>query len=100
MLERLMNVDDGGLFGLEDVPIEDVLTGGHSRAVFISSFEESPVLCEATLEERGKPMDELDGEPAMDVRFVCCSNRPMRFATDARGRSSGRGLLLTHPIQC
>lgn len=94
VLLRLINVDAGGLLGLDDGVARDVvLTGGHSRATLDSSFAESPVLCEVTLEERGKATTELEGEPTIDDRFVCCSKRPMRFATEARGRSSGRGLL-------
>ena len=32
------------------------------------------------------------GPDDMGSRFCCCSKRPMRFATDCRGRLSGRGL--------
>ena len=59
--------------------------GGHSLFSFVSSLAESPVLWETTLELRG-PGDE-EG-----CFFVCCSNRPMRFATLGLGRSSGRCL--------
>jgi len=48
--------------------------GGHSLFSFISSLTESPVVWETTLELRG-PGDEER------CFFVCCSNRPMRFAT-------------------
>ncbi len=63
--------------------------GGHSRFSLSlgSSFAESPVFCALTIEGRGAPL-----VPTIDCRFVCCSNRPMRFATLARGRSSGSGL--------
>ena len=63
--------------------------GGHSRFSF-TSFVESPLVCEITLELRealgaGRGPEEL-------TRLVWFSNRPIRLATLARGRSSGRGL--------
>ena len=69
------------------LPLPFVLTGGHSRAMRCSSFAASLVLFDVALVAR-------DGGPD-DVgwRFCCCSKRPMRFATDWRGRSSGSGLL-------
>lgn len=48
--------------------------GSHSLFSFISSFVESPVVWETTLELWG-PGDEER------CFFVCCSNLPMRFAT-------------------
>ena len=57
----------------EEVMLE-VRGGGHSLFSFTSSLAESPVVCETTLELRG-PGD--DG----GCFLVCCSNRPMRFAT-------------------
>ena len=59
--------------------------GGHSLFSLVSSLAESPVIWEATLEVRG-PGDE---EPCF---FVCCSNRPMIFATLGPGFSLGNGL--------
>lgn len=61
--------------------------GGHSRFSFTSSFEESPVVCEVTLELRGTGRG-----PEEMTRLVWFSNRPIRLATLARGRSSGRGM--------
>jgi hypothetical protein len=61
--------------------------GGHSRFSFTSSFVESPVVCEITLELRG-----AGGGPEEETRLLWFSNRPIRLATLARGRSSGRGL--------
>lgn len=63
--------------------------GSHSRFSF-TSFVESPLVCEITLELRealgaGRGPEEL-------TRLVWFSNRPIRLATLARGRSSGRGL--------
>lgn len=63
--------------------------GGHSRFSF-TSFVESPLVCEITLELRealgaGRGPEEL-------TRLVWFSNRPIRLATLARGRSSGRGI--------
>lgn len=60
--------------------------GGHSRFSFTSSFAESPVVCDMTLELR-------DPVPDVDGRLVC-SKRPMRLATLWRGRSSGSGLIM------
>ena len=74
-----------GAGGFAGAPSDDVLTGGHSRDARDSSLTESPVKREGMLVGRGEPF-------AVDVRFVCCSNRPMRLATDWRGRSSGSGL--------
>lgn len=48
--------------------------GGHSLFSFVSSLAESPVVWGTTLELRG-PGDEER------CFLVCCSNRPMRFAT-------------------
>jgi hypothetical protein len=69
------------------LPFVLTVTGGHSRAMRCSSFTASLVLFDVALVAR-------DGGPE-DVgwRFCCCSKRPMRFATDCRGRSSGSGLL-------
>ena len=70
------------------VALPFVLTGGHSRAMRCSSFTASLVLFEVTLVARDGGPDDDEG-----WRFCCCSKRPMRFATDWRGRSSGSGLL-------
>lgn len=59
--------------------------GGHSRFSFTSSRGPSPARCDTGVPVRG-------GMDVKDCRFVCCSNRPMRFATLWRGLSSGRGL--------
>lgn len=48
--------------------------GGHSRFSFTSSFAASPATFESELDVRA-------GAEPIDCRFVCCSNRPMRFAT-------------------
>lgn len=48
--------------------------GGHSRFT-TSSLATSPVWCES-----GVPVRD-GGAPVSDCRLVCCSNRPMRFAT-------------------
>lgn len=61
--------------------------GGHSRWAAASSFAESPVFWDCTLSLR----PELPVKVS-DCRFGVCSNRPIRFATLALGRSSGRGL--------
>lgn len=57
--------------------------GGHSRRCAASIFVASPVLFDTALRLRGG---------VVGWRLTCCSNRPMRFATLARGRSSGNGL--------
>ena len=57
-----------------DVEVVLEVRGGHSLFSLASSLVESPVVCETTLELRG-PGDEGG------CFFVCCSNRPMRFAT-------------------
>ena len=62
--------------------------GGHSLFSFISSLAESPVMWDETLKLRGMIVGDVD---ELGVRLVC-SKRPMRFATLARGRSSGNGL--------
>jgi hypothetical protein len=59
--------------------------GGHSRLSFASIFAASPDGFDSALDVR-------EGVPCRECRFVCCSNRPMRFATLWRGRSSGSGL--------
>lgn len=64
--------------------------GGHSRFSFTSSFVESPVVCEITLELREAPG--AGRGPEETTLLVWFSNRPIRLATLARGRSSGRGL--------
>lgn len=61
--------------------------GGHSRFSFASSLTESPVIFEITLVLR-----ERDIDCRLVSILVCCSKRPMRFATLCRGRSSGNGL--------
>ena len=48
--------------------------GGHSLFSFGSSLAESPVVWGTTFEVRGPGDDER-------CFFVCCSKRPMRFAT-------------------
>lgn len=50
--------------------------GGHSLFSFVSSFAESPAICDDTLELRGIADATEDG-----WRLFCCSKRPMRFAT-------------------
>lgn len=65
--------------------------GGHSRFSLMTSFAESPVILEMTLEL----LPDMTGPvPACAVFLFCCSNLPMRFATLARGLSSGRGISL------
>lgn len=64
--------------------------GGHSRFSFTSSFVESPVVCEITLELREAPG--AGRGPEETTLLVWFSNRPIRLATLARGRSSGRGI--------
>ena len=59
--------------------------GGHSRFSFASSLCPSPVSCDTGVPVRG-------GIEVRDCLLVCCSNRPMRFATLWRGLSSGKGL--------
>jgi hypothetical protein len=71
------------IFGFSSWPVD---FGGHSLFSLISSLTESPVICDATLVLRGNG----GGIAVSDCRF--CSNRPMRFATLCRGRSSGKGL--------
>lgn len=61
--------------------------GGHSRFSLSSSLAESPVIWETTLELLGEDV------PVGGWRLDCVSNRPIRFATLWRGRSSGRGLM-------
>ena len=65
-----------------------VLTGGQTRFSFTSSLSASPAMWETGVDTRG-------GTEVSDCRLVCCSNRPMRFATLARGLSSGNGLQIT-----
>ena len=65
---------------------DGVITGGHSRWTLTSSRALSPVLFETT--EPGRD----EGVEDWGAFFWCCSKRPIRFATLARGRSSGRGL--------
>lgn len=82
----------GGELPLVPVPLvlPFVLTGGHSRAMRCSSLTISAALLEAALVAR-------EGGPGgAGWRFCCCSKRPMRFATDCRGRSSGRGMYLVN----
>lgn len=50
--------------------------GGQSLFSFVSSFAESPAICEDTLELRGIADTAED-----DWRLFCCSKRPIRFAT-------------------
>lgn len=50
--------------------------GGHSLFSFVSSFAESPAICDDTLELRG-----IVDATEDDWRLFCCSKRPMRFAT-------------------
>lgn len=59
--------------------------GGHSRRSFASIFAASFVVLDAELRLRPFP-------GGVTGWRLTCSNRPMRFATLARGRSSGRGL--------
>jgi hypothetical protein len=65
--------EDGMIGGGGRLSLGLSVFGGHSRFSLISSLTESPVFCEATLE--------LRGDPPTDWRRVCCSKRPMRFAT-------------------
>jgi len=67
----------------------DMGLGGHSLFSLTSSLAESPVRCDETLTLRGIMIGDVD---EVEERLVCCSKRPMRFATLAWGRSSGRGL--------
>jgi len=76
------------IVGLDGVSV--AFRGGHSRFSFSSAFAESPVDWLFTLGARWKLGMGVPGP--MEVRFVCCSKRPMRFATLCRGRSSGNGL--------
>jgi len=62
--------------------------GGHSRLSLSSSFTASAVCCDKPLEVRGI----RGGEDVEGLDLFCCSKRPIRLATLARGRSSGRGL--------
>lgn len=65
----------GGDLCLASSPALGILGfGGHSRRSFNSSLAESPVCCDATLDVRG-------AVGVRDWRLVCCSKRPMRFAT-------------------
>jgi hypothetical protein len=63
--------------------------GGHSLFSLTSSLAESPVICDVTLVLRGMNNGVLEDGGLL---FFCCSKRPMRLATLARGRSSGSGL--------
>ncbi len=65
--KTLLGVEVGVGFGL----------GGHSRFSFSSSFAESPVCCDATLDARGW----FAAAAAPGLRLCCCSKRPMRLAT-------------------
>jgi len=76
--------------GLDGVVSVVVFRGGHSRFSFSSAFAESPVVWLVTLTARWKLGMGVPGP--MELRFVCCSKRPMRFATLCRGLSSGKGL--------
>lgn len=77
----------GGLVLPVGVPLP---LGGQSRFSLASTRAASDVALklDAALKERL-----FDGEVA--VFALCCSKRPMRFCTLARGRSSGSGLLLS-----
>ena len=68
--------------------------GGHSRFSFCSIFSASPdaLFCDVTLEVRGGLLGTIDW------RLVCCSKRPIRFATLCLGRSSGNGLNDTRAV--
>ena len=82
----------GGGGSLESASAPDVFCGGHSRRSFASSFAASAVVCPATL-VRGSWKPGGRGVPGpMELRFPCCSKRPIKLATLWRGRSSGRGL--------
>jgi hypothetical protein len=61
--------------------------GGHSRLSFTSMRDASAAALrlDAALSERGPG-------GLVATLWVCCSNRPIRFCTLARGRSSGSGL--------
>jgi hypothetical protein len=76
--------EDGGTTG-GSLSLEATAFGGHSLLSFASSLTDSPVDWDRIFV--------LRGDPERDWRLVCCSNRPMRFATLCRGRSSGSGLM-------
>jgi hypothetical protein len=65
--------------GTEEMVGCDVCFGGHSRFSLGSSFTEPPVL--SVPEPRAFKPPEEGPELGSEVRFVCCSKRPMRFAT-------------------
>lgn len=81
-----------GAGGPSKAPLSGVAAdfGGHSRFSLISSLAESPVMFDTTLELLEA---ELELVAERECRLFCCSKRPMRLATLARGRSSGNGLI-------
>lgn len=62
--------------GVSMIESDATCLGGHSLFSFVSSFAESPAICDDTLELRG-----IEEATEDDWRLVCCSKRPMRFAT-------------------
>lgn len=68
--------EEDGVSAVVPALVDVTCLGGHSLFSFVSSFVESPAICEDTLELRGIA-DAIEG----DWRLFCCSKRPMRFAT-------------------
>jgi hypothetical protein len=62
--------------GVSMIGSDATCLGGHSLFSFVSSFAKSPAICDDTLELRG-----IADATEDDWRLVCCSKRPMRFAT-------------------
>lgn len=68
--------EEGSVSAVLSALVDVTCLGGHSLFSFVSSFAESLVICDDTLELRG-----IADATEDDWRLFCCSKRPMRFAT-------------------
>lgn len=68
--------EEDGVSAVVSALVDATCLGGHSLFSFVSSFTESPAICDETLELRG-----IADATEDDWRLFCCSKRPMRFAT-------------------
>lgn len=68
--------EEDGASAVASALVDVTCLGGQSLFSFVSSFAESPAICDDTLELRG-----IEDATEDDWRLFCCSKRPMRFAT-------------------